>query len=153
MKVIGIILINIVCIATGAYYAYKTKERCETARQLIQMADMMAVELSFSADHSRKIIDRLRKETSLSRLGFLNDIDLEKIDIKTGLEPKDDEKVNMLFKSLGSTDVQSMLKIINSFKESISVSLSRYSDYSKSHSRLFVAFGILGGLAVSIVLI
>lgn len=153
MKIIGIILINIVCASAGAYYAYKTKERCETARQLIQMADMMAVELSFSADNSRKIINRLGKETSLSRLGFLNDIDLENIDIKTDLDPQDDEKVNMLFKSLGSTDVQSMLKIINSFKESISVSLSRYSDYSKSHSRLFVAFGILGGLAVSIVLI
>lgn len=153
LKIIGIILINIVCAATGAYYAYKTKDRCETAMQLIRMADMMAVELSFSADNSRKIINRLRKEKSLSRLSFLNDIDLENIDIKTGLEPGDDEKVNMLFKSLGSTDVQSMLKIIDSFKESISASLEGYKEYSNSHSRLFMAFGILGGLAVSIVLI
>lgn len=153
LKILGIILINLVCSATGAYFAYKTKERCETARQLIQMADMMAVELSFSADNSRKIINRLRKEKSLSRLSFLNDIDFENIDIKTGLNPADDEKVNMLFKNLGSTDVQSMLKIINSFKESISASLSGYTDYSKSHSRLFTAFGVLGGLAVSIMLI
>lgn len=153
LRILGIILINIVCASTGLYYALKTRERCETARQLLQMADMMAVELSFSADNSRKIINRLKKEKSLSRLTFLNDINMENIDIKTGLNPADDEKVNMLFKSLGSTDVRSMLKIINSFKESISASLSGYTDYSRSHSRLFAAFGILGGLAVSIVLI
>lgn len=153
LKILGILLINLVCAATGAYYALKTKDRCETARQLIQMADMMSVELSFSADNSRKIINRLRKEKSLSKLGFLNDIDLENIDIKTGLDPADDEKVNMLFRNLGSTDVSSMLRIINSFKESISASLKGYTEYSRSHSRLFVAFGILGGLAVSIVLI
>ena len=113
----------------------------------------MAVELSFSSDNSRKIVNRLRKEQSLSRLTFLNDIDFENINIKTGLNPSDDEKVNMLFKSLGSTDVQSMLKIINTFKESISASLCGYTDYSKSHSRLFTAFGVLGGLAVSIMLL
>lgn len=56
------------------------------------MADMMAVELSFSADNSRKIVNRLRKEKSLSRLFFLNDIDFENINIKTGLDPADDEK-------------------------------------------------------------
>lgn len=153
MKIIGILLINIVCTVTGIYFAYKTKERCETARQLLQMADMMAVELSFSADNSRKIVNRLRKEKSLSRLSFLNDIDFENINIKTGLDPADDEKVNMLFRNLGSTDVQSMLKIINTFKKSISASLCGYTDYSKSHSRLFTAFGVLGGLAVSIMLI
>ena len=90
MKIIGILLINIVCTVTGIYFAYKTKERCETARQLLQMADMMAVELSFSADNSRKIVNRLRKEKSLSRLFFLNDIDFENINIKTGLDPADD---------------------------------------------------------------
>lgn len=153
LKLLGLLLINIVFTAAGAYYAHKTKERCETARQLIQMADMMAVELSFSADNSFKIIKTLKKEKSLSRLAFLNDIDLENIDIKTGLSPADDEKVNSLFKSLGSTDVKSMLKIIDSFKESISASLSGYCDYSRSHSRLFLAFGILGGLAVSIMLV
>lgn len=153
MKIAGILIINLVCAVTGLYYAYKTEERCETVRQLILMAEMMAVELSFSADNSRKIIDKLKKERSLSKLAFLNSIDLENIDIKTGLDPADDEKVNMLFKNFGSTDVQSMLKLIDSFKESMSLRLSAYTDYKRSHSRLYVAFGVLGGIAVSIVLI
>lgn len=146
-------MINIASAFAGVFYAMKLSERCAIASQLIQMADMMAVELSFSADNSRKIIKKLCREESLSRLHFLKDIDLENINIKTGLSAADDEKVNMLFKSLGSTDVASMLKIINSFKESISESRKKYEEYRRSHSRLYIAFGILGGLAVSIVLI
>ncbi len=146
-------MINIASAFAGVFYAMKLSELCVIASQLIQMADMMAVELSFSADHSRKIIKKLCREESLSRLHFLKDIDLENINIKTGLSAADDEKVNMLFKSLGSTDVASMLKIINSFKESISESRKKYEEYRRSHSRLYIAFGILGGLAVSIVLI
>ncbi len=147
------LIINLVFTSAGAYYAFKTKERCETARQLIRMADRIAVELSFSADNSFKIISKLRKDKTLSNLEFLNEIDLENVNIKTGLNPSDDEKVNSLFRSLGSTDVKSMIKILDSFKESISASLSGYCDYSRSHSRLYFAFGILGGLAVSIMLI
>lgn len=146
-------MINIASAFAGVFYAMKLSERCAIASQLIQMADMMAVELSFSADNSRKIIKKLCREESLSRLHFLKDIDFENVNIKTGLSAADDEKVNMLFKSLGSTDVASMLKIINSFKESISESRKKYEEYRRSHSRLYIAFGILGGLAVSIVLI
>ena len=153
MKVLGLIMINIASAFAGVFYAMKLSERCAIASQLIQMADMMAVELSFSADNSRKIIKKLCREESLSRLHFLKDIDFENVNIKTGLSAADDEKVNMLFKSLGSTDVASMLKIINSFKESISESRKKYEEYRRSHSRLYIAFGILGGLAVSIVLI
>lgn len=146
-------MINLASACAGVFYAMKLFERCRIASQLIQMADMMAVELSFSADNSKKIIRKLCSESSLSQLTFLKEIDLENINIKTGLSTADDEKVNMLFKSLGSTDVASMLKIIDSFKESMSASRQRYEEYRKSHSRLYIAFGILGGLAVSIVLV
>lgn len=146
-------MINLASACAGVFYAMKLSERCRIASQLIQMADMMAVELSFSADNSKKIIRKLCSESSLSQLTFLKEIDLENINIKTGLSTADDEKVNMLFKSLGSTDVASMLKIIDSFKESMSASRQRYEEYRKSHSRLYIAFGILGGLAVSIVLV
>ncbi len=146
-------MINLASACAGVFYAMKLSQRCRIASQLIQMADMMAVELSFSADHSKKIIRKLCSESSLSQLTFLKEIDLENINIKTGLSTADDEKVNMLFKSLGSTDVASMLKIIDSFKESMSASRQRYEEYRKSHSRLYIAFGILGGLAVSIVLV
>lgn len=153
MKYIGLIILNIASAGAGIFYALRLREQCSIAAQLIQMADIMAVELSFSADNSKKIIRKLCREASLSRLGFLHNIDLENINIKTGLSEADDEKVNMLFKSLGSTDVASMLKIINSFKESITASRQRYEEYCKSRSRLYVAFGILGGLAVTVVLI
>ena len=84
-------MINIASAFAGVFYAMKLSERCVIASQLIQMADMMAVELSLSVDHSRKIIKKLCREGSLSRLHFLNSIDLENINIKTGLRAGDDE--------------------------------------------------------------
>ena len=60
--------------------AYKTRVRCETARQLIIMADMLAADLSYSADDSRSIIRRLACEKALARLTFLKDMDIEIIE-------------------------------------------------------------------------
>lgn len=146
-------MINIASAAAGIALSNKIKERCIIAAELMEMADLMAVELSYSADNSRKIIRRLGMESSLSHLAFLNDIDMENIRIKTALDAVDNERINLLFNNFGKTDVQSMLEIIGSFKESMRISKERYDAYYQSHSRLFIAFGVLGGLAVSIMLI
>lgn len=153
MKYIGIILINFATISAGIAYLHKIRERCLIASELLQMADLMSVELSFSADTSKKIIRKLSNERTLVHLGFLKNINLENIDITTGLSSTDNEKVNALFRILGSTDIKSMIKIIDSFKENMAVSKSKYDEYYKSHSRLCLAFGILSGLAVTVVLI
>lgn len=153
MKLIGIVILNILCISGGIMCAYKTRVRCETARQLIIMADMLAADLLYSADDSRSIIRRLACEKALARLTFLKDMDIENINISTGLEPADDERVNLLFKTLGGTDTASMLRMIESFKECMEESLEAYRSRSASHSRLYAALGVLGGLAVSAVLI
>lgn len=131
----------------------KIKERCIIAAELIEMAELMAVELSYSADNSRKIIRRLGSESSLSHLSFLKNIDMENISIATALDTADNERINLLFNNLGKTDVHSMLEIIGLFKENMRISKERYDEYYKSHSRLYIAFGVLGGLAVSIMLI
>ncbi|MGN8612581.1 UNVERIFIED_CONTAM: hypothetical protein LJA04_09265, partial [Campylobacter jejuni] len=76
----------------------------------------MNVELSFSADNSKKIIKKLAADENLSHLSFLKSIDLENINITTVLKSADNERVNSLFKNLGCTDISSMIKIIDSFK-------------------------------------
>ncbi len=113
----------------------------------------MAIELEFSVNETGKIIKRLCNEPTLLHLDFLNDLSLENIAIKTELDKEDNDRINFLFKNIGKTDSASMLSLIEAFKQNMQMSRKKYEDYYKSHSRLYIAFGIFGSLAVTLVLI
>ncbi|MCI6245788.1 MAG: stage III sporulation protein AB [Eubacterium sp.] len=153
MKIIGIILINIASVFTGLTYLFKLKEKCSVSSELITMADLMCAELSFSASSTEKIISRLAAEPSLSHLYFLKEIDFENISIKTPLDSSDNEQINLLFKELGKSDVESTVALINSFRESMQLSHKKYEENYRSHYKLCIAFGVLGGLAVTVILV
>lgn len=153
MKIIGIILINIASVFTGLSYLFRLKEKCSVSSELITMADLMCAELSFSASSTEKIISRLAAEPSLSHLYFLKEIDFENISIKTPLDSSDNEQINLLFKELGKSDVESTVALINSFRESMQLSHKKYEENYRSHYKLCIAFGVLGGLAVTVILV
>ena len=153
MKIIGIILINIASVFTGLTYLFKLKEKCSVSSELITMADLMCADLSFSASSTEKIISRLAAEPSLSHLYFLKEIDFENISIKTPLDSSDNEQINLLFKELGKSDVESTVALINSFRESMQLSHKKYEENYRSHYKLCIAFGVLGGLAVTVILV
>lgn len=117
------------------------------------MCSLISIELEFSVNETGKIIKRLCNEPSLSHLSFLDNFDFEDIHIKTELDDEDNERLNFLFKNIGKTDTASMLNLIESFKQNMLISRKKYEDYYKNHSRLYIAFGIFGSLAVTLVLI
>lgn len=153
MKFLGLILLNIASAAAGFSLAGKLRRKCVISREIIEMCSLMSVELAFTASDSRIIVNRLSKEASLSHLSFLNSFDFENIDIKTELDTADNERLNLLFKNLGKTDTQSMLDLISSFKSAMLQSAEKYDEYYKSHARLCIAFGVFGGLILSLVII
>ena len=73
--------------------------------------------------------------------------------IKTELDKEDNERINFLFKNIGKTDTASMLSLIETFRQNMQLSRNKYEEYYKSHSRLYIAFGVFGSLAVTLVLI
>lgn len=117
------------------------------------MCSLIAIELEFAVNETGRIIRRLSSEPTLSHLKFLQDFNLENIHIKTELDEEDNERLNFLFLNMGKTDSASMLNLIEAFKQNMQISRKKYEDYYKSHSRLYVAFGIFGSLAVTLVLI
>jgi len=133
--------------------AQRLKNRYLLCSELIEMCNLIKIEIGYFSNDTGKIIKNLSEEPSLSRLKFLKTLDLENIHIKTELNETENEKINSLFKMLGSADSISTIEMVDSFKASIEESRRRYLNYSKSHSRLYIAFGIFGGIAVSIVLI
>lgn len=153
MKFLGIILLNLCWAAAGVSCAYRLKRKCLISKELIEMCELMAIELEFSARESGRIVKRLCNEPTLSHLDFLKSIDFENVDIKTELDAEDNDRINFLFENIGKTDTTSMLGLIEGFKQNMELSRKRYDEYYKNHARLYVMFGIFGGFAITLVLI
>lgn len=117
------------------------------------MCNFMEIELGFSVNNSKDIVNHLMNEPSLSHLEFLKDMNFEAINIHTELDFVHNERINALFNNLGKSDVDSMLSLISSFRAYMIDVCRKYEEYYKTHARLYIAFGLLGGAAVSLMFI
>lgn len=136
----------------GLTLSEKLRKKCVVCAQLIEMCNIISIELGCSLSDSGKIIERLKGETALKSLGFLQSFDFELIDIKTPLDAQDNERLNLLFSELGKTDCDTMLNLTEAFRLNMCESKKRYDEYYKTHSRLYIALGFLSGIGVSLVL-
>ena len=153
MKYAGLLFVNAACAFVGGFAALRIREKSRVARLLIEMANMMESMLSFGSEDSVKIIRTLSNEKAFAELTFLKNMDIENIAVSTCLNESDNERTALLFKMLGSTDVPSMMKSIEGYKASMELSACKYDEYCKSHAKLFVAFGLLGGLLLTVLTI
>lgn len=131
----------------------KLKNKYIICCELIEMCNLMSIEINYFSNDTKRIIGNLSVEPALSHLSFLKNIDLENINIKTELDDTENERINGLFKMLGSTDAESMLNMINAFKSAAQESKAKYYSYFQSHGKLYIAFGFFGGIVVSIILV
>lgn len=153
MKLIGIVLINLASIITGINMAQRLKTKYTICCELIEMCSLMSIELGYFSNDTEMIIKNLAEEPALSHLYFLSIFNPEDINIITELSASENEKLNALFKMLGTTDTSSMLDMLESFKASIEESKKKYMSRFKSHGKLYTTFGIFSGIAVSIMLV
>lgn len=133
--------------------AQKLKNKYIICCELLEMCNLMSLEIGYYSNDTKSVISNLSNEPALSHLSFLKTYNPENISIKTDLSESENEKINALFRILGTTDSDSMLDVINSFSKSIEESKEKYLSNFKSRSRLCIAFGVLGGMAVSILLV
>ena len=117
------------------------------------MCNLMSIEIGYYSNDTRSVVNHLSNEPGLSHLKFLKAYNPENINIKTELTDSENEKINALFRILGTTDSDSMLDVISSFSKSMEESKEKYLCSFKSHSRLYIAFVVFGGMAVSILLV
>lgn len=133
--------------------AQKLKNKYVICCELLEMCSLMSVEIGYYSNDTKAVVRNLSKEPALSHLNFLKTYNPESINILTDLSDSENEKINALFRILGTTDSASMLDVINSFSKSMEESKEKYCCKLKSHSKLYIAFGIFGGMAVSILLV
>ena len=121
--------------------AQKLKNKYVICCELLEMCNLMSIEIGYYSNDTKSVVNHLSNEPGLSHLKFLKTYNPENINIKTELTDSENEKINALFKILGTTDSDSMLDVINSFSKSIEESKEKYLGSFKSHSRLYIAFG------------
>ena len=77
----------------------------------------------------------------------------QRMKINSPLSAEDNELVSDFIYSLGKSDSNSQLKLIETFRKSIEQSKRKYEvDYSEN-SRLYLAFGLFGGVVFSLIII
>lgn len=140
-------------VITGLSMVQKLRIKYQVCCELIQMCNLMSVEIGYFSNETKLVVNNLSKEPALSHLKFLKSFDPENVNIKTELSALENEKINALFRMLGTTDSYSMLDMISSFCRFMEESKDKYYSDFKSHSRLYIAFGVFGGMAVSILLV
>ena len=153
MKFIGIIIINLVFTASGLIAAYSLKEKEIICRELSLMARTIKTELSFSSASYSEIIKRMKNEKILSHLSFICTLNYEAPDIITPLSAEENERINYIFRQLGSVDTASMLDELTAFEGYFNERRELHSEQVKSRSKLYIASGMLSGAAVTVMLL
>ena len=126
------------------------KKRVTVCKELIGLCDILSIDISQRNNSLTKLLGDGRFQS----LDFLNSEMLkQRMKINSPLSAEDNELVSDFIYSLGKSDSNSQLKLIETFRKSIEQSKRKYEvDYSEN-SRLYLAFGLFGGVVFSLIII
>lgn len=163
MKLIGAVLLITATTMTGIYFSEKLKMRCEIAKELITMSELIEIEMNYNMTDLEDVFKKLPKCSDFKYLHFLNNIDCNMPFYKSFCKSleycKSDicEKDLLLLKDfvlfLGSTDIDTQISYIESYRYKMKKRLEFYENEEKRLSKLCVSFGVLGGMAAAIIFI
>ncbi len=110
--------------------------------------------LRVSVSYGRKSLFDVIGDCGLSELGFINaECIREKKKLASPLSDEDNEALSRLLFSLGKSDVNSQLTLIDGFKEYIKIKEEQYREEYDKNSRLYLAFGLFSGLVISVLIL
>ena len=163
MKYVLILVVFGVCTYIGYIFSVKYNKRKKFFNSLIAFADKLSLEINFSRERLKVLIENFdskqRKcllgvdEAFLAYLDKKQDLTLENM-FKKASVLKSDEKdaVLLFFKTLGRSDVENQTKEIGSF-------VSRFSDIKavcdteqKKYGNLSLKLGIIAGLFCAVIM-
>ena len=164
MKYIIIAILFVICLVVGYTFFNKYNKRKKFFKALIMLAEKLTVEINFSRERLKVLIENFDKTTKQNLLGidegFLNYLDRKtelndkEIFKKTDVLKKEEKDFILLFlKTLGRSDVENQTKEIANFtkrfEEFKAVSDVEY----KKYGTLSLKLSLIAGLFFVIVLI
>ncbi len=164
MKWIILAALFIACVTVGYVFSIKYKRRVQFYSALILFAQKLDVEINFSRERLKKLIEGMDEKTKKSLFGldknFLSylegteELSEEKLFKNCPLlKSEEKEMVFLFFKSLGRSDVLGQTKEIQNFLKRFDDSLSKCAAENKKYGSLCFKLGIIAGLFAIVILI
>lgn len=153
-----------VCVGVGYLFSMKFKKRVQFYSALIMLAQKLDVEINFSRERLKKLIESVDDKTRknlfevdnnfISYLDSEGELDMNKLLAKcTFLKNDEKEMVYLFFKNLGRSDVTGQTKEIQNFLKRFDDNLAKCTTENKKYGSLCVKLGIIAGLFMVVILI
>lgn len=127
----------------GLMAVKKQREKIEYIDMLIYIGNRILLLLKSTMPETNEIIRILK-----------NDSRTAQFDINClPLRDEDNREILNLFSCLGKYDIDSQILIAEEFIGYFRLLKKQYQDYYNQHYRLYIVFGIFGGILVSVLLI
>lgn len=138
---------------TGFSMSADLKRKCDTAELLCRMADEISLLLDFRLTSTQDILRHLEQDERFAKLPFLKTFDVEKKSgIQTNLDKKDDRELSDFLCSIGTTDIENQLRMVQAYKAFAEVRRQHYQKEYEKRRKLYAAFGLSGGMILALML-
>lgn len=163
MKYVLILVVFALCTYVGYLFSIKYNKRKKFFACLINFADKLSLEINFSRERLRVLIQNFDNKQKKCLLG-VDEAFLGYLDKKEDLCPetmfkkadilKNDEKdaVLLFFKTLGRSDVENQTKEIGSFVARFSECKTLCDQEQKKYGSLSLKLGIIVGLFCAVIM-
>lgn len=164
MKWVLIIVLFCVCLAIGYAFSIKYKRRVQFYSALIMLAQKLDVEINFSRERLKKLIETIDEKMKRDLFGvdknfiaYLDSegqLDMNKLFEKCSfLKVEEKEMVFLFFKNLGRSDITGQTKEIQNFLKRFDDNLTKCTAENKKYGALCLKLGVIAGLFLAVILI
>ncbi len=164
MKIFLLFLLFSICVLVGYMFSLKYKKRQKFFSSLIMFAEKLDVEINYSRDRLKKLIEEFDANSKKHLLGvddnYINY--LQGDDELTGeklfknvsiLKPSEKDLIYLFFKNLGRSDVENQTKEIKNYVKRFEQQSQVCDTENKKYGSLCTKLGIIVGLFVIVILI
>ena len=164
MKWILIGILFIACVTIGYIFSIRYKKRVAFFSALILLAQKLDVEINFSRERLKKLIESSDEKMKSNLLGidksFIQylesggELNSTRLFEKCSLIKNDEKEIiTIFFKNLGRSDVENQTKEIKNSIIRFEKLLNESSAENKKYGKLGIKLGIIAGLAMIVILI
>lgn len=163
MKYIFIGLVFCLCVFVGYIFSVKYTKRKKFFSSLITLADKLSLEINFSRERLKVLIENFDSASRKNLLGvdekfleYLNkncELTADEIFKKATILKQDEKDLLLLFfKTLGRSDVENQTKEIQSFVSRFSEIKTQCDAEQKKYGALSMKLGIVAGLFWAVIM-
>ncbi|MGN0531980.1 MAG: hypothetical protein ACI4IN_04195 [Eubacterium sp.] len=151
MKLLGVIGLLLTGLALGSYFSNRIKQKIAICDDLIKLCDQLSVDMRYKQS---SIIPFVLSYIDGTSIGFISKENFySNTPTASILTIKENEQIGDFIYSLGKTDSKSQISIIEAFRQYMDSIKRGYCDAYNSKSKVYITFGICGGLMLSLLLI